>query len=344
VLRLLADDLSGALDSAAPFAAGGAPVPVAWDERAIPPGDDLALDSETRDATAGEAAARVAALAPFLSDGAPAFKKIDSCLRGQPAAEIAAVVRGGRFRTTVIAPAHPRQGRITRDGRQLLRCGHGWRPLAVDLPAELAAQGLAVVRRTLPDAAGAFLCDATTPRDLDRVAAAGRALPGPVLWCGSGGLARALAGATPAIAAAAVVRPPALILVGSAHPVTAAQLALLPAPAPDRLRIERLGLPDGTAPAVARAALARLVQGLAAAPGPATLVVAGGETLLRLCRALGTVRLEVEGEVEPGVAVSRMVGGRWPGTAVISKSGGFGDVRCLARLVAPLQADAAHGR
>jgi uncharacterized protein YgbK (DUF1537 family) len=62
-------------------------------------------------------------------------------------------------------------------------------------------------------------------------------------------------------------------------------------------------------------------------------VVAGGETLRGLCTAIGTEHLMVESEIEPGLPVSRMVGGLWDGLTVASKSGAFGAPDLLARLL-----------
>jgi D-threonate/D-erythronate kinase len=338
MLRLLADDLTGALDSAAPFAAARGPLPIIWTGTACRADDgDFAFDSETRDADDRSAAARAGTLAAALAIGEAtiAFKKIDSCLRGQPAAEIAAVVAAGGFRSTVVAAAFPRHGRITRGGRQWLSTDGAWRDLGIDIGADLAGRGLEVAHSARPAGAGVFVCDAETEGDLERIADCGRALAAPILWCGAGGLARALAGAGAMIDAGVAVRPPVLVLMGSGHPTTSAQLAAL-GPAPGRgVAVHRLTLPPSAAPAAARIALEGLVASAAAGPPPATVIVAGGETLMRLCTALGTARLVVKGEVEPGVPLSAMEGGAWAGTWVVSKSGGFGDLRLLVRLLAP---------
>lgn len=137
------------------------------------------------------------------------------------------------------------------------------------------------------------------------------------------------------LAVGAVIRPPVLVLMGTGNAVTRAQLAALPAAPTPALRVQALALAPGTAAAPAGAALEQLVARVAAGPPPTTAIVAGGETLMRLCRALGTTRLAVAGELEPGVPVSTMAGGRWSGTTVVSKSGGFGDAGLLSRLLAP---------
>jgi uncharacterized protein YgbK (DUF1537 family) len=62
-------------------------------------------------------------------------------------------------------------------------------------------------------------------------------------------------------------------------------------------------------------------------------MVAGGETLRAVCHALGAARLDVDGQVIPGVPCSIMRGGRWDGIRVVSKSGAFGDPGLLSRLL-----------
>src|SRR6185437_9942318 len=129
--RILADDLTGALDSAARFVPAAGPIPVIWSDD--PPAGHVTIDSGTRELDEAAAAARVGALAPLLAGGDPAFKKIDSLLRGHVAAELAACMAS--FDRCILAPAFPFQGRITRNGRVLLRTETGWRDVGVDLPA-----------------------------------------------------------------------------------------------------------------------------------------------------------------------------------------------------------------
>jgi uncharacterized protein YgbK (DUF1537 family) len=66
---------------------------------------------------------------------------------------------------------------------------------------------------------------------------------------------------------------------------------------------------------------------------PGTLFVTGGETLRDVCDSLGVARLEVDGEIEPGVPTSLLRGGGWDGQRLVSKSGAFGDTGFLARLL-----------
>jgi uncharacterized protein YgbK (DUF1537 family) len=354
-IRLLADDLTGALDTAARLVALDAPLPVLWSFAAARKVQaSLAFDAACRELTEAEARARFAAAAGLLAGDGLAFLKLDSLLRGHPAAAIACCMREGGFDHAVIAPAFPAQGRVTVDGRLLvLRSGTPPAP-GLDLGGALAAQGVRPLRRRPGDAApaGASLWDACSETDLTQVAAAGRALPGRVLWCGSAGLAGALAGAVPAVRGGGA---PLLALIGSDHPVSVRQVAAV---APWHVQLGSAGqgdaavrarlaagaavatvaLPDGTSRVeAARLIGARFANLLAGLPVPGTLLAAGGETLRAACDALSATRLIVSGEWEPGLAVSRMVDGAWAGTPVMSKSGAFGDDLLLRRLTEAAQ-------
>jgi len=343
VLRLVADDLTGALDSAAEFTAMVGPVPVCWDATGDPPGN-LAIATATREATREEAVARVTAVAQLLARADIPFKKLDSLLRGHPAAELAACLRAAAWRSVVVAPAFPAQGRVTRGGQHAARASDGgWRCVAPSLLALLAAEGLDArpgdAARTLPPGISVF--DAETENDLGRIAACGRAAAGPVLWCGSGGLGRALAAATPAHTASRLDGP-VLGLFGSDQDVTQRQLAAcgplwlrLDAAAGARhlaLALDARGaalasvaLPGGLSRAEAARRIAqRFARVLDGLPPPGTLLVAGGETLAAVCATLGATSLDAVGLVGPGVPRSVLRGGRWDGVAVVSKSGAFG--------------------
>lgn len=304
-LRLLADDLTGALDSAARFVPLTGPLPVVWH-----PADMLgsvAFDSGTRDLPEDAARSRIERFATLLEGADIAFKKIDSLLRGLVALELSACRR--LFDHCVLAPAFPFQGRITRGGRQLFRTGDTWRDTGVTLPG---------------------MSDAQTDADLDAIVADGQALSGRVLWCGTGGLAGALAKHSPVPAPG--LPSPILALIGSDHPVSRAQVAAVRDHR--RASVVTCDLPAGVSRAAARQHIratfaARLRQG----DRPGTLFVTGGETLRDLCTDLGASHLEVDGELEPGVPTSLLRGGPWDGQRIVSKSGAFGDAGFLARLL-----------
>ncbi|PTM57226.1 four-carbon acid sugar kinase family protein [Phreatobacter oligotrophus] len=350
-IRMIADDMTGALDTAAAFAGLASPLRVGI---AVQDSRSLVLDIGTRErarkdaATAAQAAAALLAPAP----GRLSFFKVDSLLRGHAGAELAAVLATTRFDRVIIAPALPEQGRRTRSGRQVWIQGGTWTPTGEDLGAALAAAGHPVARlgsANLPDR-GISLFDAETPAHLDRIVANVLAAGGSLLWVGSAGLARALA-RTVVGAPCPDLRweGPLLGLIGTDHAVTAAQLeavASLRREATDSAGIIALlaqsdaafvttALPAGTPRPAARATIAaRFASLVAAVPQPATLLVSGGETLRALLPALDATGLDVLGELQPGIALSRLTEGRWRGTTVISKSGAFGEPGLFADLAA----------
>ena len=350
-LRLLADDLTGALDTAAELVGLVGPVPVFW-HGAIPAvlPASAALDSSTRELGRLQAVAIVAGLAGSLSPASLAYKKIDSLLRGPTLAELAACMRAGGWQRCVLAPAFPHQGRVTRGGRQFARDSDGrWSSVGGDIVAMLQAEGVEAQAGRL-DAGllpGVSVFDAETDDDLRRVVAAGQCWPGPLLWSGSGGLAQALAAGAEAPALGGLPSP-VLGLFGSDHAATADQLAAcaphrvgLPADtevarrlAADGVALASVDLPSGLAREDAAqriaAELANLVRGMAA---PGTLLAAGGETLRGLCMSLGAHSLDVRGRIAPGVPWSILRGGRWDGVLVISKSGAFGHRTLLRDLI-----------
>jgi len=338
MLRLIADDLTGALDTAAEFSALCGPVAVTRAAMTAP--GSLAIATGTRELPRAAAIARVAEAAPCLARADIAFKKIDSLLRGHAMAELASCLLGGAWRGVVLAPAFPAQGRVTRGGRQFARDETGWREVA-DLAALCAAVGLRARRAeagaALPE--GVALFDAETEDDMARIAACGRAAPGPVLWCGSGGLGRALAADAPARADARL-RGPVLGLFGSDQATTRRQLAACgalwmeraedaPADAIAQAMQRGPALVSLRLPAVDRGEAARRIAGafgrlVAALPPPGTLIVAGGETLGAVLDALDAT-VAATGLVMPGVPRAVLRGGRWDGVELVSKSGAFGD-------------------
>lgn len=370
-LRLLADDLTGALDTSVAFVGLYGPIEVQWGD-ALPATlpDCLAIDSGTREKSAAEAAMIVAGYAPLLKGADVAFKKVDSLFRGPWAAELAACFRLGFWRHCILAPAFPHHGRHTRGGRQVLFAGNdAWRDVSGDLVAQLRAEGLPAFNTALshqPVADGIHVFDAHSDDDLDAVITwASSQLQEPVLWSGTGGLAQALARngnllayhrfhsgndagkenplqPAPAVPVSRRLQRPVLGLFGSDQPITLAQLQ---ACGPYWLRLAEgtgadvvdahlrqggvamvsVDLPPGLERDDAAKRIETTLGAIASAlPAPATLIVAGGETLRNLCTTLGVTALRLTGQAAPGLPRSTIIGGPWEGVTVISKSGAFG--------------------
>jgi len=141
-LMVIADDLTGAAECAAVCAVRGFRATVLLHSRGDriahqPDAEVLAIDANTRRLSVEHAAETTAELVRLWPmSGATQtgfiFKKLDSTLRGNFAAELAAVLRvcsgmasGAERVSIVMAPALPAQGRTTVGGRQMV---HG-RPL-----------------------------------------------------------------------------------------------------------------------------------------------------------------------------------------------------------------------
>lgn len=356
-LRLLADDLTGALDTAVELTGLTGPVHAFW-HGSLPSSlpANAAIDSGTRELDGPAAVVATAALARHLDGANIAYKKVDSLLRGPTLAEVVACLRVGGWERAVFAPAFPFQGRATRNGVQYARDAEGrWQPVSGDLVARLREEGAEARTGRLgaPLAPGINVFDAETDDDLRRIADCGRAALASVLWVGAGGLAQALAGKAGAEALSPLPLP-ILGLFGSDQAVTAGQLAAceeewlrLPpnggeagvARVAERLFgqgrvLVSLDLPPNSSRAQAaqciEAELSRLALSL---PRPGTLLIAGGETLRGLCLSLGARSLEVQGRIVPGLPRSILRGGVWDGVTVVSKSGAFGTPTLLRDLL-----------
>lgn len=351
--------MTGTLDAASQFTGALGDIPVYLNMTGtVPPGKDFACVVPTRDTDTERALFMARSALPMWRDAAVAFKKIDSLLRGHWATELAAALAGGMFTRVLFAPAFPSMARITRGGFVHLTTGGGER-IDTDIVATLESVGLSAIcvpdPETLVDqSAQVLVCDALDDAMLERVVTRGKVLPGRTLWCGSAGLAAALA-----VRGARQVREfsaPLLAIIGSYHPVILEQLQAVRATksmheirwsvggkylvGPLSEAIAEHGkvllgfdLPTGMDPSTAAArinqAIHQVVPQLAV---PATHIASGGETLLSVVAASDASHLDVLGDFLPGIPVSRIRGGLWAGVRVISKSGAFGDAETLVRM------------
>ncbi|HEY1570592.1 MAG TPA: four-carbon acid sugar kinase family protein [Pseudonocardiaceae bacterium] len=341
-LTIVADDLTGAADTAVAFAGARVAlgVPGSWSPV-------VAVDLDSRAAPVAEAVARTMAAVRASGPGRRLYRKVDSTLRGHVAAEVAATAAalagiGVPGAVAVVAPAFPATGRVVREGVVWADGRPGVDAVALLRAAGLAvrAVGLASLPRVAELARGveAVVCDAVTGADLAVVAAA-LAAPG-LFGVGSGGLARHL----PAPAAPPSVSPavagPVVTVVGS--PAAAGQAAWLR----DRVRTvvvapagplpagvvgaDVLVVVDPDAPMVGRAAVVadRLAAVACGCAGAGVVVATGGDVARAWLRRVGATELAVHRELAPGVVLSST---DVPGAPLlVSKAGGFGGPRVLA--------------
>ncbi|MBN1127729.1 MAG: four-carbon acid sugar kinase family protein [Chitinispirillaceae bacterium] len=122
-LLILADDLTGATDTAVQFVLQGLPAAVALTGNLSDLNryeGVLALDTESRHCTPETAYKRVtAAVIEAKKRGICRFyKKIDSTFRGNVGAELEALMQASGMNRLMLVPALPRGNRTTRNGRQ----------------------------------------------------------------------------------------------------------------------------------------------------------------------------------------------------------------------------------
>ncbi len=221
---IAADDLTGAADCAIAFTKVGLPSAVVWG-KGTADAPVLSVNIESRAMKAKEAAQAHASFLQRLWDPSiKLYKKIDSTLRGQPAAELAETLnyleKAGKRSLAIVCPAFPSTGRTTENGSVmingvLLENSPIWARdhtySTSHLPSLLAEAGiktdfisLDVVRSTtqslshrieqaLQEGGAALVCDATSEKDLDSIAKITLPYANSLLWVGSAGLAAALA-------------------------------------------------------------------------------------------------------------------------------------------------------
>lgn len=331
---VIADDLTGALDSAVAFASTGHPVPVARQVdglasilRESP--DVVAVNTGTRGADVAivrERMARLLAAVDFASVGT-VLKKVDSRLKGNVGLETAILASAMGNCRVVAAPAIPAMRRVQRAGR--IEGAGVAAPIDVarlfDRPVEV------------PEIA--------TDADLDQAVAGQRDL----LWVGARGLAFALGRASagsPAPTAPAPVGP-LLMAVGSRDPITLAQVAAVaksvrvhPAidgsltASPPMAPVIVFQLSDSGAGRAEEEAARDFATGVAnwmRKHRPASLLATGGETADAILAQLRISRLDLIAEVAEGLPVCE-ASAPWGNLRIMTKSGGFGGPGLLAEI------------
>lgn len=372
-MGVLADDLTGALASAARLAEGGWHPRVIWRETPLAATEQaVVVDMRTRDYGA-DPANRAGSWARHLNALGCGWTelRIDSTLRGTPAAELAAVRAVLRFPTRVlVVPAFPEAGRVVRDGRlrasvrlpgddDVARVLFG-RSMTV-LGVELIDRGPQAVAAAIAGAnTDGVVADGTCEAHLRCVAEAAQVLAGDGL-----GLLSVSPGAWLRYLPAPAVSSYALVVLSSATATNQEQLDELRRRRPVTVaaagdvvtgRVEPAELfgPVGTPTVVletiseavsdpvaawlqsslaARAAEALLVDGLARGVACVGIVVGGGQTASAVMDMLGAGHLVTSGEVAPLCPLARVAEGTWAGLRVITKGGLVGDADTLTLLV-----------
>lgn len=345
-LAIIADDLTGALDSSVPFALAGLTVlvaltPAGLDEALAGEPDVVVVNTASRAAPperaaviAGEVATRLLAAAPAI-----VFKKIDSRLKGNVGVEADRIASIMGRTGIIVAPAVPDQQRFVRDG-----CVEG-RGVDGRLAIAPALAGL-----DLP----VLVADAMNEGDLDRLVASSDWTTH--LAVGARGLgqslARHLGGNANGVAFARRHR--TIFAFGSRDPITGAQMDLLVAAGgvSSVLEAPAGGLLTSAGP-VDMPALLRCTGPLTLDPtavaeqfgegvaqvvretAPNVLIMGGGDTALAILTRLGVRVVTPRGEIEPGMPWFEVADSHGNSLVCAVKSGGFGAPDSLLKLTTP---------
>jgi D-threonate/D-erythronate kinase len=227
-LAVIADDLTGACDTACQFALYGfRPDVVHASACGAPQPKFLVCNSESRKDDAGAAQLKIFQITSALlrAHYVPFYKKLDSTLKGPWCAELAGMARAVKPDIMVVAPAFPEWGRTTVEGVQCVQgrpvwesrfhaLPHGEGPSAAEpgdlvhaMQSQFGKRVRHVRRRSLKRGAAALakemdaarfqgfpflVFDAEVYEDLKTIVLAGCRLERRILWAGSGGLARCL--------------------------------------------------------------------------------------------------------------------------------------------------------
>ena len=134
---IIADDLTGANDTALQFQQQGASTQILLDTENEPVNlkntDTWAISTESRNIEPSEAYKKVQAAAEYIKEKINPdyfYKKIDSTVRGNIAVEVLALLDILEYDASVIIPAFPAESRVTVGGYHLLKGGIT-RPLAI---------------------------------------------------------------------------------------------------------------------------------------------------------------------------------------------------------------------
>ncbi|WP_378941217.1 four-carbon acid sugar kinase family protein [Mesorhizobium sp. ANAO-SY3R2] len=384
---ILADDLTSATDGAAPFVSMGHRCVVFADYGQSLSGEVaiVSVNKASRTASLEEAAERAAKAAADLASADILYNTVDSTIRGHLAVEITSALAASGRSLAVLAPAFPEGGRTTEGGRQLLRgvplentefacdplhpVGNSHiRTLFPDIPdIDVRVMGLSEIHALksgdlAADGRTLLIADAVTQDDLALLVQSAKD-PKSILWCGSPGLAIALAKHIGWAADDPASKGPLnLFVIGSVNPLSreqytrlvgasdvwsiiidaeeASRSPVLAARNAIALHESRSGSPgtiilttsSGPAavnPRTIATALGHAARELVKHHPVTGLFLTGGDTAETVLGELEIGSLELLGEVEPGIPIGRTTGAH--PIHIITKAGGFGSAHVLQK-------------
>ncbi|HEX4773080.1 MAG TPA: four-carbon acid sugar kinase family protein [Bryobacteraceae bacterium] len=318
----IADDLTGALEAGAKFASNGlsATVVTGLESPIQANSTVLVIDAETRHRTPLESAVCVK---EFVSKARNSslqliYKKTDSTLRGNIAAELRAIQDLFPGRRFIYVPAYPEMGRTVEDGELFV-----WGTRVHE--TEFAHDRWHPVRdckiRSVLGDVDALITDGKSNADIDTAVQTILAEPAPPLCAGPAALAEALARHFGRPTDFHLPETPRFLVVnGSMHPASGQQIDVARRAA--LFNDDWIHFSDAI-PGVGLERALKLgesVRRKLQSSSLNTLVVFGGDTAFGVHQALGSPPFRSQGEILPGVPLSESCGLHW-----ITKAGGFGD-------------------
>jgi uncharacterized protein YgbK (DUF1537 family) len=360
-LGLIADDLTGANDTAVQFARRGWDTLLALDPTSGSAG--LSVIAVTTDSRAldNAAAAKLTAeaIAHLMDAGVDRiYLKIDSTMRGSVAGQIDGALAAWRTRHSdaraVVCPAYPRMGRTVAgnrllvDGRPVEESPIGRDPVS---PVSTGDMGELVpgschrpvdncARKSAADKCVVATFDARSDGDLSRAASAILEAGPSLIPVGSAGLAEALAGQLNAGKVAerelpgrmiGTSDPRILIQVTSLNPVSRGQAVKLMAACPDVVVLLAPAERVGNLSVAER--LGAEFAALVAQQHWDVLGLVGGDGARAALRHLGASGIRIVNTLLDGIPFGFVVGGRADGIPIFTKAGGFGAEDALVRVV-----------
>jgi uncharacterized protein YgbK (DUF1537 family) len=368
-IAVIADDLTGALDTGVQFTQWGFTVQLT-DTPINCTAEVTILNTDTRNEIPETAYQVTYDLAKKLDQYNIIYKKIDSTLRGNPGPEIQAIMDATGETDAIFTPTHPPTQRRVKDGYLYVADKliteteyiNEYRKKTSYIPAILDLEKKIHIKKIPIDVSlkGIIIVDSETEKDLFLIAAQRRRL-----MIGSAGLASALC---------QTLRnpPPVLTIIGSMRTETRIQVEVLKrrlsvatlslntinalnqtpqqeallrakealnlgqdivitsAPSTDlvektRKEAKRLNLPLLELENRITSALAQLTETLLEYD-LSGIIITGGATAQAISKILGTKKIQILDEVQPGVPVLKL-----DNLTAVTKAGGFGQADTLVQ-------------
>jgi len=254
-LGIVADDLTGAMDSSGYFAHQGLNTVVILDPNFSSDADVVVINTNSRAEDPDTARKKIKQAVRSLA-GRVVYKKIDSTLRGNIGVELEAAMEELACEKAIVAPAFPAVGRTTVAGVLLVngvsvaetQFAHDpispvkeshiptllerttKRRVGCVAIEDINVESESLYRKVSGMPQDVVVCDVTEQSHLTGIVQAAALAKGRWLLCGSGGLARELHLLLPKVSRASRTKPsslpsgPALVVVGTRNQVVANQL------------------------------------------------------------------------------------------------------------------------